>query len=375
VAIATAEPGAASPGDAQPRADGSGLLGASLSQAGRSLVATIRTRYTVALGGLDPKPRPADPAPDFICFELSRHGRDGARRLCLGGARPHRSIGLELTDARGRVKHRDMVAARVRRPDPGKLVLALIPDDAGLRPHRYDWRVVESRRGSFEALPGRAWRVFRLRPVRVVGCTGGGAVLNANGPRDRPALALTFDDGPSDYTRGFLDVLREKHAHATFFEIGQEIPGRAAMIRRILREGSEIGNHTMHHAFFPGYSEIAPTSALIESSTHFSPCLFRPPGGGVDAAVIDAAAGLGMRTVTWDVDPGDWANPGSGAVYGRVVGAARPGSIVVMHDGGGDRSGTLAALPHIVDTLRARGFRFATVTELLGERLLYRPYG
>jgi len=82
-----------------------------------------------------------------------------------------------------------------------------------------------------------------------------------------------------------------------------------------------------------------------------------------------------MRTVVWDVDPYDWSNPGSGAVYSRVVSAAGAGSIIVMHDGGGDRSGTLAALPRIIDTLRARGYRFATVTALLGERLLYKPYG
>ena len=82
-----------------------------------------------------------------------------------------------------------------------------------------------------------------------------------------------------------------------------------------------------------------------------------------------------MRTITWDVDPTDWANPGTGAVYSRVVGAAQPGSIILMHDGGGARGGTLAALPAIIDTLRARGYGFATVTELLGHRMIYRPYG
>jgi peptidoglycan/xylan/chitin deacetylase (PgdA/CDA1 family) len=131
----------------------------------------------------------------------------------------------------------------------------------------------------------------------------------------------------------------------------------------------------MHHVELPGYSELAEDSALVESSTHFRPCLFRPPGGAVDSAVISTAAELGMRTITWDVDPADWTNPGSGAVYNRVVEATGPGSIVLMHDGGGDRAGTLAALPEIIDTLRARGYRFATVSGLLGERLVYRPYG
>jgi len=196
-----------------------------------------------------------------------------------------------------------------------------------------------------------------------------------NGPRDRKVVALTFDDGPSTYTEGFLDVLRGEHVHGTFFEIGQEMAGRAETMRRILREGNEIGDHTMHHVEYPGYSEIAGASALIQSYTHFKPCLFRPPGGAVNASVVATAGQAGMETILWDVDPADWSNPGSGAVFSRVVDAAQPGSIVLMHDGGGDRSGTLAALPSIIETLRGRGYRFATVSQLLGHRILYRPYG
>ncbi len=258
--------------------------------------------------------------------------------------------------------------------------MALPPERAGLAPHRYRWRVLErgggcARCGAQTSLPSSGARLFRLRPVRVVGCTGAGAGLVTNGPRDRDVVALTFDDGPGSYTEAFADVLREKHVDATFFEIGQEIAGREETMRRLLREGDEIGNHTMHHQSYPGYAEIAPTSDLIESATHFRPCLFRPPDGAVDPAVVDAAARAGMTTVTWDVDPSDWSNPGSDAVYSRVVGAVQPGSIVVMHDGGGTRADTLAALPRIIDTLRRRGYRFATVTELLGQRLIYRPYG
>jgi peptidoglycan/xylan/chitin deacetylase (PgdA/CDA1 family) len=285
---------------------------------------------------------------------------------------------MQLLNARGRVVRTSAIAVRVRRPAPTKLVAALVPSTAGLSPHRYRWRAIESRRACrecAESLPGRGGRLFRLRPVRAVACTGGEAGLVTNGPRDRRVVALTFDDGPSGYTDGFLDVLRTEHARGTFFEIGQEMPGRAGVMRRILREGSEIGNHTMHHASFPGYSDLAATSAAIRAATGFRPCLFRPPGGAVDSAVIAAAGSLGMTTVNWDVDPTDWATPGSAAVYERVVGAVRPGSIVVMHDGGGDRSGTLAALPRIIETLRGRGYRFATVTGLLGHHLLYRPYG
>ncbi|HEX6687617.1 MAG TPA: polysaccharide deacetylase family protein [Solirubrobacterales bacterium] len=275
---------------------------------------------------------------------------------------------------------KETLAARLKRPSPDKLTLAIDPTAAGLTPHRYRWRVLANRRGCTapgceQALPERGTRVFRLRPVRPVGCTGGSGGEFRNGPRDRNVVALTFDDGPSAYTEGFLDVLREKHARGTFFEIGQEMPGYTATMRRILREGDEIGDHTVNHVEYPDYFQIAAAAARVRSYTHFAPCLFRPPGGGVDSAVVDTAGALGMQTILWDVDPTDWANPGSGAVYSRIVSAARPGSIVLMHDGGGDRSGTLAALPQIIDTLRDRGYRFATVSELLGHRMLYRPYG
>jgi peptidoglycan/xylan/chitin deacetylase (PgdA/CDA1 family) len=285
---------------------------------------------------------------------------------------------VTLLNARGGVVRSEAVAARITRPTPQKLAIALPPERAGLLPHRYRWRVLENHGGCRRceaSLPSSGARLFRLRPVRVVGCTGGSDGLVTNGPSDRDVVALTFDDGPSSYTEAFADVLRDEHVDATFFEIGQEIGGREETMRRLLRDGNEIGNHTTHHQAYPGYAEIAPTSDLIESATHFRPCLFRPPDGAVDPAVVDAAARAGMTTVTWDVDPSDWSNPGSDAVYARVVGAVQPGAIVVMHDGGGTRSDTLAALPRIIDTLRRRGYRFATVTELLGHRLIYRPYG
>lgn len=291
-------------------------------------------------------------------------------------------MGLELRNASGEVTGTRTFAARLQRPAPEKLVLAIVPDEAGLAPRRYGWRLVADLGGCAgparecaQSLPARGERAFRLRPVRAVGCTGGGAGLVTNGSRDRPIVALTFDDGPSEYTPGFLDVLRREHVPGTFFEIGQEMAGRESTMRRILREGDEIGNHTMHHTEFPSYGDIAPTTSLIESITHFRPCLFRPPGGAVDSAVIAAAAADGLRTITWDVDPVDWSTPGTGAIYSRVVGATQPGSIVLMHDGGGNRSETLAALPSIIDTLRGRGYRFETVTELLGEKMIYRPYG
>jgi peptidoglycan/xylan/chitin deacetylase (PgdA/CDA1 family) len=281
------------------------------------------------------------------------------------------------------VTSRETIAARLKRPAPRKLVAALLPAEAGLSPGRYRWRVAESlgacrakaSAGCEESLPGQGARVFRLRHVRAVGCTGGSAGLATNGPRERKLVALSFDDGPSEYTPEFLDALRHQGVPGTFFEIGQEMPSRESTMRRIMREGDEIGDHTMHHTELPGYAEIAPTAARIAAIAHFRPCLFRPPGGAVDSSVIAAAAEAGMKTIAWDVDPADWSTPGTDAIYSRIVDTAQPGSIILMHDGGGDRSETLAALPRVIDTLRSRGYGFETVTRLLGDRMIYRPYG
>lgn len=354
------------------------LQQAALSQAGENLVLSLRTARPLPLAKLDPQPGARARGSPYLCLALTDSG--GERQLCLGGADPHRRAGLEQLDADGGLARKATIAVRVKRPEPTKLTIALRPAAAGLRPRRYRWRVLEDRGGCaapecVESLPASGERTFRLRPVRAAGCTGGGAGEVFEGPPGRRVVALTFDDGPSEYTEGFLDVLRRERAHATFFEVGQEMPGREATMRRILREGDEIGDHTMRHVEYPGYAEIAGAAARIESYTHFKPCLFRPPGGAVDSAVIATAGELGMATILWNVDPVDWSVPGAAAIYSRVVGAVRPGSIVLMHDGGGDRSGTLAALPQIVATLRARGYRFATVSQLLGHRILYRPYG
>ena len=356
------------------------LLAAKLTQAGRRLTFTLTTAAPVPLGRLDRLPETRGGSP-YLCLALRRSGHRGERRICLGGANDaHRRAGLELINAAGKATAKSTIAARVKRPDPRKLTVTLLPGAAGLAPHRYRWRVLKNRAGCAASrceasLPASGARAYRLRPVRAVGCTGGTPREVRNGPRERKVVALTFDDGPSAYTEAFLTVLRREHVHGTFFEVGQEMPGREDAMRRILREGSEIGDHTMNHVEYPGQSQIAGAAASVKAATHFQPCLFRPPGGAVNSSVIATAGAAGMETILWDVDPADWTAPGSAAVYSRVVGTAQPGSIILMHDGGGDRSGTLAALPRIIHTLRGRGYRFATVSQLLGHRLVYRPYG
>jgi peptidoglycan-N-acetylglucosamine deacetylase len=203
------------------------------------------------------------------------------------------------------------------------------------------------------------------------GCTHGGAHFVTNGPRGRKRIAIGFDDGPSAYTQQILRVLRRFDSHATFFEIGQEVPGRAQVMKKVLRQGNEIGNHSLHHEVNPSSGSLHETNRLIRRATGFRPCDFRPPDGAVNSGLISRAHAQHMVTVNWEVDPRDWASPGSSAIASNVISNAHNGSIVVMHDGGGNRSETVAALPAILSHFRHRGYRFVTVAELLGHEFIY----
>jgi peptidoglycan/xylan/chitin deacetylase (PgdA/CDA1 family) len=220
------------------------------------------------------------------------------------------------------------------------------------------------------AVPGRAQQTAVELPI---GCTHGGAPFHTHGPRGRKRIAIGFDDGPSVYTTRVLRVLREFDSHATFFEIGQQTSGRAAIMKKILSQGSEIGNHSLHHESDPSSESLRETNRLIRSATGFRPCDFRPPDGHVNSGLIARAHAQRMVTVDWDVDPRDWARPGVGAIASGVIHHAHKGSIVVMHDGGGNRSETVAALPAILSHFRHRGYRFVTVAELLGHHFIYPP--
>jgi peptidoglycan/xylan/chitin deacetylase (PgdA/CDA1 family) len=387
VAVALiAAPADAAGGHGKPRAAPAGHqprdhpTSAHLSQAGRDLILAVRTSHPLALGKLQPHPDTRRAGARYLCFGLASSSTAPERRLCLGGPKARRRAGLVTVDGAEKPTARSTIAARLKRPAPDKLVLSFDPRAAGLRPGHYTWRVLESggcsvRRRCAAALPAEGSLAYRLRPVRAVGCTGGTGGPITNGPREGADVALTFDDGPSEYTDRFLDVLKEEGVHATFFEIGQEMPGREATMRRILGEGDEIGDHTENHVEYPGYAQIADAATRIAEYTHFKPCLFRPPGGAVNSSVVSTAAELGMDTITWDVDPQDWSLPGTDAIYSNIVANAQPGSIILMHDGGGPRDETLAALPRIIDALRAKGYGFETVSALLGDKIIYRPYG
>ena len=232
--------------------------------------------------------------------------------------------------------------------------------------------------GASAAVPHSAgWRwhaggASRAATTLPIGCTHGGTPFHTHGPRGRKRIAIGFDDGPSDYTPRVLRILRRFDSHATFFEIGQQTAGRAATMKKILAQGNEIGNHSLHHESDPSSESLHETNHLIRAATGFRPCDFRPPDGHVNGSLIARAHAEHLVTVNWDVDPRDWADPGVGAIASNVIRNAHNGSIVVMHDGGGNRSETIAALPPILAHFRARGYRFVTVAELLGHHLIYR---
>jgi len=194
-----------------------------------------------------------------------------------------------------------------------------------------------------------------------------------SGPaRVERAVALTFDDGPSpQYTPRILAALTKLRVRATFFVIGYLAEANPDLVRQELRLGMTVGNHSYNHPQVPPFAQLPPQLLSDEialgeqvlSQLGAQPRLFRPPGGSTSPALVRAAAALGQRVVLWSVDPADW-RPGSSAkeITKRVLSAVRPGSIVILHDGGGNRSATLTALPAIVRGIRKRGLQLVALT-------------
>lgn len=191
------------------------------------------------------------------------------------------------------------------------------------------------------------------------------------GAAHRRLIALTFDDGPSPYTPAIVAELVRLHVPATFFIVGQQLRYFAAGLRDEIRHGFAIGDHTENHPplalLSPAlqYFQIHAAAVQITRLGAPFPRLFRPPYAVYDAQTFAILRRLHMLMVMWSVDPRDWTRPGVAVIVRRVLADARPGAIVELHDGGGDRSQTLAALPAIVAGLRRRGYEFVTVPQLL----------
>jgi peptidoglycan/xylan/chitin deacetylase (PgdA/CDA1 family) len=193
---------------------------------------------------------------------------------------------------------------------------------------------------------------------------------------ERALLALTFDDGPGDWTPAILDLLDRHGARATFFCLGERVRERAAILQRALAEGHELGNHLFSHRHPQALSdddirrEIALTAAQIERATAARAPLLRPPYGAQPERVAAAGAELGFGPVVlWSIDPEDWKEPPPTAIVEHVLREARPGAIVDLHDGWGrtpgDRQPTVEALGRLLPELASLGFELAIVSELL----------
>jgi peptidoglycan/xylan/chitin deacetylase (PgdA/CDA1 family) len=178
-------------------------------------------------------------------------------------------------------------------------------------------------------------------------------------------VALTFDDGPNPAdTPRLLDVLRAHDVRAVFCLWGDHVRAHPALVRRIVAEGHELGNHSMHHddmADWPAErirADLAETHAAIQDAAPGAAVpWFRAPFGhwGGSPAV---AAGMGMQPLGWSLVPGDWDPPGAAELTRRLADGITPGGVVLLHDGGGDRSQTVAAVARIVPAFQARGWRF-----------------
>ena len=236
-------------------------------------------------------------------------------------------------------------------------------------------RVTTRLRGRTNAFVQRTLATFRVREVTTVGRISGEVAdlrVDTNGrPRMPPAVALTFDDGPwPGHTEAVLRVLRRERVRATFFMIGSLVVERPDLVRKVLHAGHVVANHSLTHPVAPAFAELpAPrveaeiaqtVDALRGAGAH--PTLFRPPGGSYDDGTILEAWRQRERVVMWSVDPHDWdASRTPKQIAKDVLRRVRAGSIVLLHDGGGDAADTIAALPRIIRGIRKMDLRLVTL--------------
>jgi peptidoglycan-N-acetylglucosamine deacetylase len=227
------------------------------------------------------------------------------------------------------------------------------------------WRIGAETPGTVASLPLIAKKQQSFAPNRPI-----------KNEQKTGVVALTFDDGPDpQWTEKILAILREKKISATFFVVAKQVEKHPELVSQMMHDGDVIGNHSYSHldtstaGVIRNQIDIVAGNAVIEGLTGRRPRLFRAPYGGGDSTknhkgADEIATNLGMHPVGWNVDPNDWSKPGVAAIVQRVVENATERSVVLLHDGGGDRSQTVAALPQIIDELQARGFVFTTVDGL-----------
>ena len=198
-----------------------------------------------------------------------------------------------------------------------------------------------------------------------------------HGDRSDHRVALTFDDGPDDpFSLQISRILDDHGAKGTFFEVGKAIDARPEIARALYADGQLVGNHSYHHDYWrwldPRYPELDRTESAFHRQLGVCPAFFRPPHGQRTPFMLAHVSSKGMHTVTWDVSAGDWATHDAALVARRILDGVKPGSIILLHDGldgavTADRSVLVAALPMILDGLRAKGLTPVRLDELLGK--------
>lgn len=190
-------------------------------------------------------------------------------------------------------------------------------------------------------------------------------------PAQEKVIALTFDDGPWVRTTAqVLEILKQEDIRATFFWVGQYIKAHPEIAQQVVAEGHAIGNHTWHHWYrqqnhLTAAHEINDTAELIYKTTGIKTLVFRPPGGLLNNGLANYAKEQNYVTVMWSIDSLDYRPFTAGQLIKNVIRQAEPGSIVLMHDGGGNRAATVKALPQIIAQLKQQGYSFVTVPQLL----------
>ncbi len=192
------------------------------------------------------------------------------------------------------------------------------------------------------------------------------------GNQSIPEVALTFDDGPNPYyTQQVLAVLQQYGIKATFFCIGRQVAQYPSLVKQEYAAGNVIGNHTWSHANLTQLSsdtiltQINTTSDAIQQAIGVRPTFFRPPYGVINTNVLTQANQLGLTTIVWNDEARDWTTPGISVISSRILGLAGNGAIILLHDGGGNRSQTVAALPTIITSLQQQGYTFVTLPQMV----------
>lgn len=191
-------------------------------------------------------------------------------------------------------------------------------------------------------------------------------------PPGQKLIALTFDDGPWPVTtQQVLDILRQHHARATFFWVGKNVRHFSRIAERVVEAGHSVGDHSWSHQYRAvgrgtAASEIDSTARLIAQDTEITPTLFRPPGGNLKNGLAKYALSKGYTVVMWSVSSADTDPKAPWTAFAdNVLKGAKPGAIVLMHDGGGNRRRTVQALPVILKGLQDQGYSFVSVPQLL----------